>query len=276
MPTSQRLLAGAALAAALAVTPFAGADAQSAETAPSRTLLAALVPDNRLAIIDANQAKVIRRVQVKGVSGKLIGIDVRPFDRQLYGVDEGGNVVTIDTNTGKATIGVKLSQTLPAGVRASLDFNPAADRLRMIGSDGSNLRADVTTGTVLVDTPINFVLPNPFAGTTPEVIAGAYSNNVAGARATLLWDIDNATQALYLQIPPNSGVLNPVGNQLGIVPGDLGFDIETLADGRNRAWLINGRLLYRLGLVSGVAEAPRRIAGLAGPVTDLAVLPKPE
>jgi hypothetical protein len=88
----------------------------------------------------------------------------------------------------------------------------------------------------MVQTRLSFAQPNPFGATTPTVIGGAYSNNVAGARATLLWDLDDASDALYLQIPPAGGVLNAVGNQLG----QIGFDIETNRNGVNRAWLING------------------------------------
>jgi len=144
----------------------------------------------------------------------------------------------------------------------------------MIGSDGTNLAANVDDGTVTPNTAINFVTPNPFGGTTPSVIGGAYSNSVAGAKATLLWDIDDATDALYLQIPPANGTLNPVGNQLGIQPGQIGFDIQTRSNGVNVAWLINGNLLYRLGLVSGLAGVGQPIMGLQVPVRDLAVLPQ--
>jgi hypothetical protein len=283
----ERLMATAALAAVIAATTLSTALAEpgapaAPETLPAPTpeapeapptLLVALLQDKRLVTIDADQARVVRRVEATGIRGRLIGIDVRPQDGLLYGVDGAGNVYTIDPVDGSSTFRVRLSQTLPAGVRATVDFNPAADRLRIIGSDGTNLRADITTGTVIQDLPISYVLPNPFGGTTPEVIAGAYSNNVNGARATLLWDIDNATQALYLQIPPNNGVLNPVANQLGITPGSVGFDIETLPTGVNRAWLINGTMLHRLALVSGLAGQPTPIAGLTGQVRDLAVLP---
>ena len=78
----------------------------------------------------------------------LLGIDVRPADGQLYGIVDNGAVVTIDPCNGKAQFKSQLAQTLPAGVRASVDFNPSADRLRIIGSDGTNLRANVDDGVV--------------------------------------------------------------------------------------------------------------------------------
>jgi hypothetical protein len=280
------MLATAAIAAVIGTTCTAGAWAQTSEAplepeAIQPTTLVALIGDKRLVTINANTARVIKSVLAKGaggaVVGRLIGIDVRPADGNLYGVDTAGVVYVINPDNGTATIRSLFAPTFSPNVRWSVDFNPAANRLRMIGNDGTNLRGDVDCGAcmVTVDTPINYALPNPFGGVNPEVIAAAYSNNLPGPTpplATLLWDIDNTTDALHLQLPPNNGTLNAVGNVLGITPGNVGFDIETRADGTNQAWLLNGRVLYRLGLVSGIAENPRPVSGLTGTVRDLAVL----
>lgn len=261
-------------AAAMAVAISAGG-----ASAASATTLVALTGERTLVSINAEQRRIISRVQVSGINGQLVCIDVRPLDRKLYGVVADRSVVTINPANGSVTAKSSLTQFLPASARASCDFNPAADRLRIIGSDGTNLRANVDDGSVLEDTDINFPAPpappNPFGGTTPSVIAAAYSNNMAGVKATALWDIDDSTDALYLQLPPNSGTLNPLGNQLGISPGrSLGFDIETLPSGINTGWLINGTSLFRVGLVSGLAQNGRPIPGLANAVRDLAVLPR--
>ena len=45
--------------------------------------------------------------------------------------------------------GVTTVSELPATV--TVDFNPVADRLRVIGSDGTNLRANVADGKVVTD-----------------------------------------------------------------------------------------------------------------------------
>ena len=287
----ERMLATAAVAAVLGTTSITGAWAQTDEAplvepeAGKRTLLVALVGDNRLVTINADRARVISSVLPKGaggaVVGRLIGIDVRPSDGNLYGVDTAGVVYVINPADGTATVRSIFAPPFSPNVRWSVDFNPAANRLRIIGNDGTNVRGDVDCGacTVTVDTAITYFLPNPFLGTTPgtpEVIAAAYSNNLPGATpppATLLWDIDKTTSALHLQIPPNTGVLNAVGNRLGINPGNVGFDIQTLSSGDNNAWLINNTVLYRLGLVSGIAQKPKQIRGLIGAVRDVAVLP---
>ena len=86
-------------------------------------------------------------------------------------------------------------------------------------------------------------------------------------------DIDDATDALYLQIPPNMGVLNPVGTQLGISPGrSFALDIGTTRGGENIPFLINGNRLFRPGLLSGLAFSGRVVQGLNVPVRDVAVL----
>ena len=89
--------------------------------------------------------------EASGLSGALVGIDVRPADGLLYGVSADGSVVTVDPTTGKAVMKAKLETMLAPGTMATIDFNPVADRLRIIGSDGTNLRANVDDGKVTKD-----------------------------------------------------------------------------------------------------------------------------
>lgn len=262
---------GAAVIAA-AMTTGAAAEAQA-------TTLVALTGDKTLVSINAEQRRILSRVQVSGINGRLLCMDVRPLDQKLYGIAADLAVVIINPRNGSVMPKSTLTQFVPAGARVSCDFNPAADRLRIIGNDGTNLRANVDDGSVLVDTAINFPAPpappNPFGGTTPSVVGAAYSNNTAGVKATGLWDIDDSTDALHLQFPPNAGSLFPIGNQLGVTPRQsLGFDIQTLPNGVNVAWLINGTSLSRVGLVSGLSQTSKPIPGLGNTVRDLAVLPQ--
>lgn len=236
------------------------------------TTLAALTGDRTLLIINADRPAVTRLINV-AVGGRLAGIDRRPADGQLYGVLVDGRVVIINPRSGETRAKPRLAQTLPRGVRASVDFNPAVDRLRLVGSDGTNLRANVDDGTVTKDLNINYSA-NPFnAATKPRTIGVAYTNARAGTKATLLFNVDDASDALYLQLPANDGVLNPIGTQLGISPGaSFGFDIATSAGGENFPFLINGNRLFRPGLLSGRAFQGRTVKGLNGGVRDVAVL----
>lgn len=55
---------------------------------------------------------------------------------------------------------------------ATVDFNPVADRLRIIGSNGINLRANVDDGKVTKDGELRFAESDQMKGKTPKVVAG--------------------------------------------------------------------------------------------------------
>lgn len=258
MRLQRRLLAGLA---ALALTAPAAASAQSAG---GSSLIAALSGDRTLLTIDTSSRKVTRRVTVQGVS-RLLSIDLRPADGQLYGLDADGSVVVINPTNGRTTAKSQLQTSLPSGVRINVDFNPVVDRLRIVGEDGTNLRANVDDGTVTVDPDLNF--PPPAAGGpdpgTPNVLAAAYTNNVPGTTSTLLYDI-TARDILYLQLPANSGTLNTVGG-LGINVQNFGFEIQT-RDGRNRGWIVSGTNIYEIDLSGGRVFNRRGLSNLNGAV----------
>jgi DNA-binding beta-propeller fold protein YncE len=254
-------------AALLGTTLLAGA-------AQAQTV-AALVGDDTLALVDVMAKKADKSMKVSGLSGRLLGIDVRPADGMLYGLVSDGTIVTIDTATGKATQKSKLDAMLADGVTATVDFNPAADRLRIIGSDGSNLRANVDDGKVTKDGQLKFAEADMHKGKAPKIVAGAYTNSVKGAKETALFDID-ATGALVKQAPPNDGVLNSVG-MIGMSAEAAAFDIvasEVSGQSQNTGWLMAGDTLYKVDLASGKATAHGKIAGVAGPVRDIAALPQ--
>ena len=244
----------------------AGAAPASAQT------VAALVGDDTLVHVDAAAGKAVKTVKVTGISGKLLGIDVRPADGMLYGVASDGSVVTIDPQSGAATVKSKLDTMLPNGVMATIDFNPAADRLRIIGADGTNLRANVDDGKVTKDGMLKFADADQMKGKSPKVVAGAYTNSMKGAKETALFDID-ATGAVLKQAPPNDGVLNTVG-MMGMASETVAFDIASDGQGGNSAWAMVGSKLYKIDLASGKGTEAATIQGVSGTVRDIAILPK--
>lgn len=231
----------------------------------------ALVGDDTLATVDVAAKKVDKTVKVSGVTGKLLGIDVRPADGMLYALVADGTVVTVDPATGKATQKSKLDTMLPAGAMATVDFNPVADRLRIIGSDGTNLRANVDDGKVTKDGSLKYADADAMKGKTPKVVAGAYTNSIKGAKETTLYDVD-ATGNIVKQAPPNDGVLNSVG-MLGMTAENVAFDI--IGEGTaSEGWLMAGDTLYKVDLASGKGTQVGQIAGVNGAVRDIAVMPK--
>ena len=233
--------------------------------------VAALVGDDMIAVVDMTGKKVEKSVKVSGLSGALIGIDVRPADGLLYGVVADGTVVTIDPASGKATMKSKLDAMLAPGTVATVDFNPVADRLRIIGSDGMNLRANVDDGTVTKDGQLKFAEADMHKGKMPKVVAGAYTNSMKGAKETVLYDIE-ASGVLVKQAPPNDGVLNSVG-MLGMEAGAVAFDIVS-GDAMSEGWLMNGKTLYKVDLATGKASEVGMISGVDGNVRDIAAMPK--
>jgi len=253
----------------VAVTLLAGTCLGTAARAET---VAALVGDASLALVDTATKKVTKTVTITGIGGSVLGIDVRPADGMLYAVISDGSIVTIDPMSGKATAKSKLDMMLAAGTAATVDFNPVADRLRIIGSDGTNLRANVDDGKVTKDGQLKFAETDTMKGKTPKVTAGAYTNAFKGTKETALFDIDTAG-ALLKQAPPNDGILNTVG-MLGMSGEAVAFDIVSDGQGGNQAWAMAGDTLYKVDLATGKGEMTAKITGVSGKVRDIAILPK--
>lgn len=241
-------------------------------TAAQAETVVALTGDATLVHLDTATNKMVKSVTIAGIAGRVVGIDVRPADGLLYAVATDGGVFTVDPASGKATAKSKLDTMLTAGVAASVDFNPVADRLRIIGSDGTNLRANVDDGKVTKDGQLKFADADASKGKTPNVVAGAYTNSFKGAKETSLVDIDGSG-AVLRQAPPNDGVLNTVGTT-GMSGGTFAFDILSDGQGGNQGWAMSGDTLYKVDLATGKGEMVAKIAGLGGPVRDIAILPR--
>src|SRR5687768_1088113 len=135
-----RTLRTALLAASAVATASSAAHAASAVS---------LIGDRTLVTLDSDEPQVTGTVEVTGVD-RLLSIDMRPSNGMLYGVTANGAVVTIDPATGTATKVATLEQVVPENGPVIVDFNPAADKLRLM-SGVRNLRADVDTGKVTTD-----------------------------------------------------------------------------------------------------------------------------
>ncbi len=110
-----------------------------------------LTDDGRLVSFRARSPEKTRATSATSLDCRdghaLVGIDFRVQDGKLYGVGNGGGVYTIDTTTAHATLVNSLTVAL-SGTRFGVDFNPAADRLRIISDTGQNLAHNVNAGGV--------------------------------------------------------------------------------------------------------------------------------
>ena len=235
--------------------------------AASAASIIGLVDGKTLVWVDPATKKVTGKADIKGATN-VVGIDVRPADGVLYAVTADGNIYTLDAKTGAATMKSKISEAVK-GTITVVDFNPAADRLRVITSDGANLRINVDDGKTTVDGTLKYKDGDAQAGKTPKVIAGAYTNSAnPKPSATALYDIDEAGH-LLTQAPPNDGILNTVG-MLGVkIDGPVAFNIVNKGED-NAAWLVTGGTLYSVDLKSGKASPAGKLEGVTGKLTDIA------
>jgi hypothetical protein len=245
--------------------------ATSANTGAGATV-AALREGKTIVWIDAEHRKVTGSVDLAG-GATLVGFDVRPLDGKLYGVTRDGAIVVLDPKTGMWEKVSQTSEPLPAEMTMAVDFNPVADRLRIIAANGMSLRVNVEDGKATVDGSLKYVDGDPRTGKQPSVTAAAYTNSVAGSKETALYDVDAAASSLVRQAPPNDGILTTVG-RLGItIDGPAAFDIWSDGRGMNVGWLLAGGRLHAVDLMTGSAKPSGTISGLTGRIIDLAILP---
>ncbi|MFF3016615.1 DUF4394 domain-containing protein [Streptomyces sp. NPDC057939] len=217
--------------------------------------------------------------RVTGLAGdtKLVGIDFRVQNEKLYGVGDKGGVYTLDTGNAKATKVSQLTVGL-SGRRFGVDFNPAANRLRVISDTGQNLRHNLDDAAAALGTTVDGTLTNPTTppSTATGVTGAAYTNNdLNTATATTLFDIDTKADRVSLQSPANAGTLAPTGN-LGVDAGpDAGFDIYfSPLHGTNRGFAaLNTGGAFRLYGVDVLTGAARDMGAFPKQqqVTDLAL-----
>ncbi|MFE9933380.1 DUF4394 domain-containing protein [Streptomyces sp. NPDC005533] len=257
-----------ALAAALCAPALASAEDSGPGDMDRRghTSLTAigLTVDQRLVEFSVDKpAKTMSLGKVSGLRGdtRLVGIDFRPQDEKLYGVGDKGGIYTLDPGNAAA---MKVSQLTVAfsGAQFGVDFNPAANRLRVISHTGQNLRHNIDDAAAPLGTTVDGMLTNPTTplSTAVGVTGAAYTNNdLNAATATTLFDIDTRADRISLQSPANAGTLAPTGN-LGVDAGpEAGFDIYFDAKhGTNHGFAAltsaGSAHLYEINVLTGAAR----------------------
>lgn len=208
-----------------------------------------------------------RSVTITGLSSgdTLVDLDVRNTDGKLYGFASSGRAYMINADTGAATLDSTV--TLGTASVVAADFNPAANRLRVVGSMDLNFRhtlmaapVPATTGTT-ADGTFAYALTDVNAAANPNLIAAAYTNSfndtgkTASGQTTALYTIDADLNTLVLNtVAPQFSALTTVG-ALGVdvMAGKTGFDVA----GANMAVLssagANSTSLYTVDLTTGKA-----------------------
>lgn len=245
--------------------------------------LYAVTDDARLVLVNSSNPTAL--LSNRGISGlpageKIVGLDVRPINDQLFALGSTGRVYTLNEATGRATA-VSGAPFALTGTRFGFDFNPTVDRIRLVSDAEQNLRLNPDNGTVAAtDGPLAYRAGDPNTGKVPDVVAAGYTNSVRGSNATELFDIDVAQDVLALQAPPNNGTLTTRG-PLGVDATDAQFDIGTgniayaalstpgqAAATLNRIDLANGKATPVIGGRSTVGTRPITAMAAAGEIED--------
>ena len=290
--TSPRTIAAAVAALAIsaaALSPKAAADDANA----SPYLRAVALTDNGRLLrfrtdVPGNAVSAGRVRGLLAPDTALVGIDFRVQDGLLYGVGNGGGLYTIDTRNAAATQVGALTVPL-SGSAFGVDFNPAADALRIVSDAGQNLRhpfGGPLAGMTQADGTLTYT-PPPFApgSVVPPAVAAngvagaAYTNNdLDVTTGTTLYVIDAVLDQVAIQAPANNGLLSPTG-KLGFDADTprVGFDIysrlrNSAVTGANMGFAVltvNGvSRLYDIRLTTGRAN---RLGQFRQPVIDVAL-----
>jgi hypothetical protein len=214
-----------------------------------------------------------------GAGEKLLAIDTRPANGQVYALSSGSSIYTINLGTGVASkVGTGFT-TLLTGTHYGFDFNPTIDRIRIVGNNGQNIVANPTNGlaNVASTVPVFYGAGDPNNGATPNVVHHAYDNNFNGALTSQLRAIDVDLNILVTQAN-NAGTLGTIGPLGFDAKRNGGFDVDASGIG----WFANAdgvtsSSLYTINLATGAAtlagQLPCNIMGLTA--INPALVPEP-
>lgn len=252
------------------------------EGPPRAENLLALTAGHELIRVNTGRpARVLERKPLVGLPAgeAIVGIDFRVARGELYALTRSGHLFRIDTATGRLSpvgTGAPAAVAL-VGKHFGFDFNPAADRIRVVSDARQNLRLHPDTGAsvdgdparegVQGDPDLAYADGDPQQGKLPQVAAAAYTYNKQDGKLTTNFAIDRALGNLVLQgsregappaVSPNSGRLTTVG-PLGLGPLDeVSFDIADVSNAAFaavRSASITSTRLVLVDLATGRAQA---------------------
>jgi hypothetical protein len=215
-------------------------------------------------------------------------IAYRPVTGDLLGYTNGA-IYAIDPMSGAMTdLGATVMDgaMVADGAMVGFDFNNAIDAVRVVSSAGDNLvyfpegfgDNDERAGSLRRFTDLAYASGDANAGATPMIFANAYTNAIAGVKAsgTLQYALDAATDAL-VTLANNDGTLATIApvtvdGMAADLSGMGGFDIVSPAEGRDMAYAIlqmdggDSAGLYSIDLSTGAATmlADLGMGGITG------------
>lgn len=274
---------------AAAFAALAGcASAPEAQGPLRKETLHVLTQKMELLTVNAGQpGKVLQRTAVTGLPAgeALVGMDYRIAKGVLFALSSAGRLYTLDVPSGALKPVGSSAGAVLQGSAFGVDFNPVADRVRVVSNTGHNLRLHPDTGAVAATDPaLSYAPGDAQAGQPPEVVAAGYTYNKKDDKLTTNYAIDRRAGTLVTQgtvegvqpaVSPNTGQLRTVG-PLGTGPLlDAALDIADVTGAAFTAVRTASQpttKLYTIDLGSGKATLVGTVADGAA-IVGLAVEP---
>jgi hypothetical protein len=261
----------------------------TAPSQPRKETLHVITQSLQLLTINAGQPeKVLQRVGLSGLPAgdQLVGMDYRVNKGVLFALSRSGRVYTINTDSGVLTpLGLAPIASALEGSVFGFDFNPAADRIRVVSNTGQNLRLHPDTGAlVATDAPLAYEPGDTQAGNKPNLAAAAYTYNKTNEKLTTNYAVDLRAGMLVRQgslegeqpvVSPNTGRLFTVGPLGTGALSDATMDIADTTGVAFAALQTTPRgavKLYTIALESGKAQLLGTITAGEG-LVGIAVIP---
>jgi Domain of unknown function (DUF4394) len=246
--------------------------------------LVGLTNTNNLVSFDSASPTVSTSTSISGLltGERIVSIDYRNPDNQIYGVSTLGNLYKLNAFTGAAVqVASNVVPVIAAGSTASygIDLNPQNNNLRVIGNAAApnrNSAFTFATGLTAVQTPLTGT------GGVADIVGAAYNQNFLGSPTSTLnlYYLDANSDALFLNnnafaggVLSKVGDLNLNGNIFGLNSA-TGFDITP----SGTAFVSSQQNLYSLNLMTGGLSVLGFIGSASGNfigLTSAASVPTP-
>ena len=294
MPRFDVLHLPAVAAFATALTLAACAQREVQGPAAAETVFAVTEAHELIRFNAGQPQRVTERKPISGLAAgdDIVGIDFRVARGVLYALGRSGQLYTLDTASAALTRVGSAAAAL-RGERMGVDFNPVADRIRVVSDSGANLRlhpdsgamvdGDAATPGVQPDSPLTWAAGDASAGAPAALLAAAYTYNKLNDKHTTNFAIDRrgmllvqgSREGVVPVVSPNSGVLSTVGALGTGVLDDASFDIADVS-GVAYAALRSGTpastVWVRVDLASGRAQRIGTVAD-GGRLRGVAIAP---
>lgn len=282
MPSTIRRSAstGALPALALATLALGGCAAvgtlQPQQASAAENVVAVTAAHELIRFNAGQPSRILQRKAITGLAAgdTLVGIDFRIARGALYAVGQSGQLYTLDPATAALSrVGSPSPAFALAGSRFGVDFNPVADRVRVVSDSGTNWRLHPDTGAavdgdaatvgVQPDAVLTWAAGDVSAGVAPGLLGAAYTYNKQNDKLTTNYAIERrgllvvqgSREGVQPVVSPNTGVLATVG-ALGTGPlDDACLDIADVSGAAYASLRSVGRTQWvRIDLASGRAQ----------------------